>query len=112
MHGQLGGLTQAHDTGDILSAGALAAFMAAAHQQRLDGSPTAHKHGAHTLGAVHLVGTDGEQMAADAAYVDLHLARALHRVNVEENAGVGGDFADLLNGLAHPGLVVGQHDAD
>jgi len=51
-------------------------------------------------------------MAADAAYVDLHLARALHRVNVEENAGVGGDFADLLNGLAHPGLVVGQHDAD
>ena len=40
------------------------------------------------------------------------LARALHGVDVEEDAGFGGDLADLFDGLQDAGLVVGQHDAD
>ena len=51
-------------------------------------------------------------MAAEAAHVELHLARALHRIDMKENARVGGDSADLLHRLEDAGLVVGQHHAN
>jgi hypothetical protein len=99
VHGQLRGLGQAYDAGDILSAGALAALVASAHQQRLNGRSAAHEHGADALGPVHLVGADGEQMAAEAAHIELDLARALHGVDVEEDAGSAAILADLFDGL-------------
>jgi hypothetical protein len=93
-------------------ASALAAFVAAANEQRLNGRSAAHEHGANALGSVHLVRADGEQMAANAAHVELDLARALHGVDVEENPGIRGDSADLLHRLQDSRLIVGQHYAD
>ena len=112
MHGQLSGFGEAHDAGYVFGSGALAALVAATHQQGFNGGPAAHKHGADALGAMHFVSADGAEMAAEAADIKFNFARALHRVNVEEDAGVGGDFADFFNGLEHAGLVVGQHHAD
>jgi hypothetical protein len=51
-------------------------------------------------------------MASESAHVNLHLARALHGINVEKCAGFSGDFADLFDRLQDAGLVVGQHYAD
>ena len=86
VHGQLGGLGEADNAGDVLGAGAAAALVAAANQQRLERRSAADEERAGALGAVHLVGADGEQMAADAADIDFDFARALHRVDVEEIA--------------------------
>ena len=86
--------------------------MAAADEEGLDGSSAADEHGANAFGAVHLVGADTEQVAADAAYIDSDFACALDGVDVEEDTGVGGDAADFLNGLEDAGLVIGEHDAD
>ena len=86
--------------------------MAAADQQRLNRRSAAHEHGADALGPVHLVRADREQVAAEAAHIERDLARALHGVDMEEDAGVGGDLADLFDRLQNAGLVVGQHDAD
>jgi hypothetical protein len=58
------------------------------------------------------VGADGEQVAADAAHVELDLACALHGVDVEEAPVAAAILADLFDGLQDAGFVVGQHDAD
>ena len=51
-------------------------------------------------------------MAAETAHVKRYLARALHGIDMEENAGLGGDLADFFHGLQDAGFVVGQHHAD
>ena len=61
---------------------------------------------------MHLVSGDGEQIAADALDIDRDLACRLHRVGVEVDIGLGGDFADLFDRLQHAGFVVGHHDGD
>ena len=61
---------------------------------------------------MHLVAGDGKQIAADALDVDRNLSRRLHRVGVEVNIGLGGDFADLFDRLQHAGFIVGHHDGD
>ena len=55
---------------------------------------------------------DGKQIAADALHVDRNLAGCLHRIGVEVNIGLGGDFADLFHRLQHAGFIVGHHDGD
>ena len=55
---------------------------------------------------------DGKQIAPDALYIDRNLACRLHRVGVEVNVSVGGDFADLFDRLQHAGFIVGHHDGD
>ena len=86
--------------------------MAAAQQERLDGCSAAHEHCAGALVSVHLVGADGAEMATETAHVELHLARALHGIDMEVCAGFGGDLADRFHGLQDAGLVVGEHYAD
>jgi hypothetical protein len=103
-HGQLRGLGKGHNAGHVLCAGAAAAFVAAAHQQRLNRSPAAYKHCADALGPMHLVRADRAEVAAKAAHVELNLARALHGVDMKENAGFLGDLADLLHRLQYAGL--------
>ncbi len=112
VHGEFGSLGETDDAGYVLSACALPPLVASADEQGLDGGSAADEHGADALGAVHLVGADGEQVAADAADVDLDFAGALNGIDMEESAGRGGDFADLFDGLEDAGFVVGEHDAD
>ena len=98
--------------GDVLGSSAAATLVASAHQQRLHRRTAPHEHRADALGAVHLVGADGEQMAAESAHVEGNFARALHGINMKEGAGARAMFADFLNGLKNAGLVVRQHHAD
>src|ERR1035438_1074834 len=51
-------------------------------------------------------------MATESTDVEFDFARALDRVDVEEDSGVGGDLADFLYGLQDACLIVRQHDAD
>ena len=44
---------------------------------------------------MHLVRADGEKMAAKTAHIKLHLARALNRVDVEEDTRRRRNLADL-----------------
>ncbi len=112
QHGQLGRFGKAHDAGYVFGSGSTATLMAAADQQRLEWGAPAHEHRAYSLGSVHLVGADGEQVAAEAADVKGDLARALHRIDVEESTCRAGDSSDFFNGLQDAGLIVGQHHAD
>ncbi len=52
------------------------------------------------------------KMAAESAHIEWNLARALHRVDMEEDAGFRGDFSDFFNRLQHAGFVIRQHHAD
>src|ERR1700721_2426801 len=61
---------------------------------------------------MHLVRADRQQMAAKAADIEFHFARALYCVDVEKDASVGGDLADFRYRLQYACLIVGQHDAD
>ena len=112
VHGELGGAGQADDAGDILSAGAAAALMASADEERIDRCAATNIHGADTLGSVHLVAADGKQVAADLTNVEGHLAGGLDGIDVEEGSGFGGELGDGFNGLEDAGLIVGKHDGD
>ena len=41
-----------------------------------------------------------------------NLPGRLHRVGVEVNVSLGGDFADLFDRLKHAGFIVGHHNGD
>ena len=110
--GEFGGFAEADDSGDVFGAGAALAFVGAAEEERLDLGSAADVEGADSLGRVHLVAGDGEQVAADLLHVDGELAGCLDGVGVEIDVGFGGDLADLFDGLDRAGLVVGHHDAD
>ena len=112
FHRQFRGLAQSHDAGHILRARALPALMAPAHNQRLQWRPAPHIHRAHALRPVHLVCANRAQVAPEPPHVERDLPRALHRIDVEERARIGRNFADLFHRLQHAGLVIRQHHAD
>ena len=53
------------------------------------------------LGPCILCALIEQQMAAEPPHVERNLSRALHRVDMEEDAGIGGDLTDLLYRLQH-----------
>ena len=66
----------------------------------------------HALGAVELVGGDGQEVDGAVLHIELDLARHLHRVHVERNAPSLDDLAGLAHREDHAGLVVGVHHRD
>jgi len=112
LGGEFDGFGEADDAGDVLSAGAAAALVAASDEQRLERRSAADEQSADALGAVDLVGADGAEMAAEAADVKGDAACALDGVDVKEGGGGAGDLCNLFDGLEDAGFVVGEHDAD
>jgi len=110
--GDLAGLAEADDAGDVFGAGAALALVGSAEEEGLEAGAAAGVEDADALGRVELVSGDAEQMAADGLDVDGDLSGSLHRVGVEGDLGFGGDFSDGFDGLDDAGFVVGHHDAD
>ena len=110
--GEFGGFAEADDSGDVFGTGAALAFVGAAEEERLDLGSAADVEGSDSLGRVHLVAGDGEQITADLLDVDRELSGCLNGISVEVNVGLGGDLADLFDRLDCSGLVVGHHEGD
>ena len=101
----------AADAGDILRAGPLAPLLSAAVDDVLQcNAPSGVQH-AHALGAVELMGRQGQHIDVHSLDVDGQMSRRLHSVGVEQNAGLLADLAYLRDGLDGADLVVGKHDA-
>src|SRR5271163_108198 len=92
-------LAEADDSGDVFGAGAALAFVGPAEEERLKLGAAVDVESADALRAVHLVGGDGEQVAADLRDIDGELSRSLDGVGVEIDIGLGGDAANLFDGL-------------
>ena len=108
--GQLDGLAQAHDAGQVLGAGALAALLGAAVHQPLQAHAMAHVQRADALGRVELVARQAQKVDVLGLHVDLHVADGLHRVGVEQHAVPLRHRRQLRDGLDGADLVVGVHD--
>jgi hypothetical protein len=55
---------------------------------------------------------DRQEIGLELRHVDLDPARALHRVDVEHDALLAAELADLPDRLDHADLVVHHHDRD
>ena len=99
-----------HDTGDILRAGPLAALLRAALDDVGQGNPLTGVQQTHALGAVELVGGQGQHIDMLGLHVNVKMARRLHRVGVEQHALFLTHSADLRNRHDGTDLVVGVHD--
>ena len=104
------GCRHGRDAGDVFRAAALAALLRAALDEvREDDAAPRVKH-THALRAVELVRGQAQQIDMHRVHVDLHVARRLHRVGVEQHAAFMADRADCLDRLNGADLVVGEHD--
>ena len=102
------------DTGDIFGAGAQAALLAAAADQRLREMDIfiAADKGANALRSTDLVSREPDQVGAKRADLAIATPRTLHRVDTEQAAGRVHDRRCLRHRLHDPGLVVGEHERD
>ncbi len=110
--GEAGGVAEADDAGDVLSAGAALTLMRTAEVHGAEGEAAADEEGADAFGAVHLVGGEAEEIDAEGEDIDGDLADGLNGVGVDEGAGGMGEAGELGDGLEDAGLVVGEHEAD
>ena len=108
--GDLDGLADAHDGGQVLGAGAAVALLCAAVHELLQAHALADVQHADALGRMELVAGHAQHVDLHGLYVDLHAADGLHRVGVEEHAVLLADRGQLGDGLDGADLVVGGHD--
>ena len=83
---QFAGHAEADDRGRVLGAGAAAAFLMAAAQQRAEARAAAQIQHADAFRRVQLVAGQREHVDLGVLQVDGHLADGLHRVGVEQDA--------------------------
>ena len=102
----------AHDAGDIFRAGALAALLRAALDQIGQTDPFAGIQHTAALGAVELMGGEGEHIDLLRDYVNVQVTCRLHGIGVKQDALTAAHGADLGNGLHGTDLVIGEHDGD
>ena len=102
----------AHDTGDILRTGALAALLGAALDQVRQCQTTTAVQRTHALGAVELVTGEAEHIDVLFSHVDVQMTCHLDSIGMEQNAGFLTHSADLGNRQHRADLVVGIHDGD
>lgn len=100
----------AHDGGEILRAGALAALLRAAFDETCQGNALAGVQHADALRTVELVRGEREHIDVLCLYVDGDVPRRLHSVGVERHACLAADGADLADGQDGADLVVGVHN--
>ena len=100
------------DPGNVQSARAHPPLVAAAVNdggQPHAGFPAPDVEGADAFGAVNLVGGEGGKVNVHLLHVNIHVAHALGGIRVEQHPFLAGDFADLLQRVDGPDLVVGRH---
>ena len=84
-------LPKPYDAGYILGAGPPLPFMGAARKEWLQPGTAPHEERSGSLGRMHLVTGNGQQMAADRIHLQRQLAGGLHRVDMEADPGLGGN---------------------
>ena len=104
------GCSHRRDAGDVFCAAALAALLRAALDEVREDDAAAGIEHADALRPVELVGGEAQHVDVHLIDVDLHVARRLDGVGVEQNALFLADRADLPDGLDGADLVVGEHD--
>ena len=123
LGGELQGAREAHDAGDVLRAGAHAALLPAAVDERAQPDVVRGPEGAHLLGAVDLGRGEREQVDAERAHVDGEGAGRLRGVRMQVDGralarleaprALGGHGAgDLAHGLHAAELPVGELHRD
>src|SRR5262249_7651017 len=109
------GLTKAGDPGNVQSAGTHSALMAAAVNdgRKLNPGPlAAHIQCAHTLGPVHLVRRDRNQVEILLDDVNWNLADRLGSIGVKDHAFLMTKLSDFRDRLQNANLVISSHDRD
>ena len=96
----------------VLGTAATISFLRAADHLRLQTGSPGDEHSPRTLGAMELVGGEGEKIDVDRSAVDRHSTDRLNRIGVKSNSMFATEPADLLDGLDQTGLVVDPHHAD
>src|SRR4051812_23349389 len=109
--GDVRSLTQTYDAGKILSPRAPLAFVIAADDPGTNEKAFPKIQSTDTLGTMHLVGGDGQRMAADLIDVNGNLAGGLNSVRMKDQAVFLSDLADLFDRLENAGLIVCHHHA-
>lgn len=98
--------------GDVFGAGAEAAFLATAVDQRFQPHPRPHVQGPDTLGGIQFMSDDREQIHAQLVGIHRQFAERLGRVGVNEHATASGNRGHLADRLKRADLVVGVHQRD
>ena len=106
------GCGHAHDGGNILRAGALAALLRAALDEARQGDALAGVQHAGALRTVELVRGERQQVDVLRFDIDGQVSRGLHGVGVEQHARLAADCADLADRQNGADLVVGVHDGN
>ena len=106
------GCGHAHDSGNILRAGALAALLRAALDEARQGDALAGVQHAGALRTVELVRGERQQVNVLRLDVDGQMPRGLHGVGVEQHASLAADCADRADRQDGADLVVGVHDGN
>ena len=106
------GCGHAHDGGNILRAGALAALLRAALDEACQGDALAGVQHAGALWAVELVRGERQQVDVLRLDIDGQMTGRLHSVGVEQHARRAADCADLADRQNGADLVVGVHDGN
>ena len=104
------GCSHRRDAGDVFRAAALAALLRAALDEVREDDAAAGIEHADALRPVELVGGEAQHVDVHLIDVDLHVARRLDGVGVEQYAALMTHRADLPDGLDGADLVVGEHD--
>jgi hypothetical protein len=106
----MGRLAEADAQGRRQGAGAKAALLPAAVEQRVELDASADPEAAYAFGSMHLVRGDGDHVAGVQGNVDA--AERLDGVAEEERAAGVGELGEALDRLDDADLVVDQHGGD
>jgi len=111
-HGKFKRNGESDDAGDVLGAGAPAALLAAAEDERLEAHAVSHVQRADAFRSLELVRRKRQRVHAKLFDVDRDVTDRLHGVGVEQRAVGVRDRSELRDGLHRSDLVIRMHDRD
>jgi hypothetical protein len=110
--GEVGRGTEGGGEGDVLGAGANAAFLSPSADQWFESDALADVERGDALRGLHLVADNGQQVDAQPSTSKRDLTDALGGGGVQEDPVRSCDLGDVVDRLQGAGLVVGVHDGD
>ena len=106
------GFAQAHDGGEVLSAGTAPLFLRTAVHENIRQNALFDIQGADALGRMEFVTGKRQQIDPQSLHIDRNVTDRLHRIGVEPRAVGMGNGGKLRNGLHGADLVIRQHDGN
>ena len=109
--GNIQRLCKTGNTGDMLRAGPMSAFLVSPVEKRLQPHPLPHVQCACSFRTVYLVCRQRKKIRVELVNIKPAFSRTLHSVHVKKHTVLPGNAADLFYGLDDAGFVVHVHDA-